>query len=101
MEHLYNTNGLNIRGQLVPVGYISQLFGSNNLETLVDKLRSIAATFHSIPGIQYSIGRTMLYLYTPKKDPITQELRHDRGDHNHILKRIGKSMREGHNQFEF
>jgi len=24
-------------------------------------------------------------------------MRHDRGDHNHILKRIGKSTREGHN----
>ena len=44
-------------------------------------------------GVDFS-----LYLYVPEIDPITEEIRHDRSDHDHVLKRIGKSTWEGHNK---
>lgn len=36
-----------------------------------------------------------MYLYVPEVDPITNEVRHDRGDHNHVFKRIATSTRNG------
>ena len=34
------------------------------------------------------------YLYVPETDQTTEHLIHERGDHNHILKRIAVSTRE-------
>ena len=90
-----------IRGKLVPDGYTPYPFRANNSETLLDKLRSIAATYQFRHTVQYWKDRGVdfsLYLYVPEIDPITKEIRHDRSDHNHVLKRIGKSTREGHNK---
>ena len=90
----------NIRGKLVPDGYIPYPFCTNNPETLLDKLRSIAATYQFRHIVQYWKDHGIdfsLYMYVPEVDPITQEIRHDRSDHNHVLKRIGKSNHEGHN----
>ena len=91
---------MNIRGQLMPVGYTPYPFRTNNPETFLDKLRSIAATFQFRHCVQYWKERGVdfsLFLYVPEVDPVTEELWLDRADHNHVFKRIGKSTREGHN----
>ena len=36
------------------------------------------------------------HLYVPEVDVITGQTIHERGDHNHILKRVATSTREGH-----
>ena len=38
------------------------------------------------------------HLYVPEVDRITGEEIHERSDHNHLLKRIATSTREGHYQ---
>ena len=63
----------------------------------MDKLRSIAATytFHKRvkefkeQGVDFST-----HLYVPV-DPVTGLVHHDRADHNHLLKRIAKDVRDG------
>ena len=35
------------------------------------------------------------YIYVPEVDPTTEGERHDRGDHNHLFRRMAKSVREG------
>ena len=36
------------------------------------------------------------HLFVPKVDAITGQLLHERSDHNHLLKRLATSTREGH-----
>lgn len=36
------------------------------------------------------------HLFVPEVDAITGQLLHERSDHNHLLKRIATSTREGH-----
>lgn len=107
IHNLRNVSGMtledaisNVRGKLVPAGHTPYPFRSNSSENFPDKLRSIAATCQFRHSVQYWKERGVdfsLYLYIPEVDPITEEVRHDRSDHNHVLKRIGKSTREGHN----
>jgi len=39
-----------------------------------------------------------MYLYIPEIDPVTKQVRHNRGDHNHIFRRLGNSIRQGNNE---
>ena len=87
-----------IRGKLVPPGYTPHPFRKNTDESLLDKLRSIVATytFRSMvrelkdDGVDFS-----KHLYVPEVDPVTDRVRHDRADHNHLLKRIAQHIRDG------
>ena len=86
-----------VRGQLVPAGYAPYPFRTNNPESVLDKLRSLVGTYHYRNTIAYwkTQGADFsLYLYVPEVDPVTESPRHDRGEHNHILKRIATSTRE-------
>lgn len=88
----------NVCGRLVPNGYQPFPFRRNNPETLLDMLRSIVATYifrHTIEELKEEGADFSLYLYNPEIDPITGMERHDRGDHNHIVKRIATSTRGG------
>lgn len=88
----------NIRGSLVPPGYSPDPFRSKTVESLLDKLRSIVATYtfrkrlqeFKEQGVDFST-----HLYVPEIDPVTGLVHHDRGDHNHLLKRIANHLREG------
>ena len=88
----------NVRGSVVPPGYEPYPFQSNTDESLLDKLRSIVATFTfrkrveelKEQGIDFSS-----YLYVPEIDPVTGNVHHERGDHNHLLKPIAPHIREG------
>ena len=45
---------------------------------------------------------TSQHLYVPEVDPATNQVRHDRGDHNHLLKRIAQHVRDGgYNPFNY
>lgn len=35
-----------------------------------------------------------MYLYVPQIDPVTEAIRYDRGDHNHVFIRATKSFRQ-------
>lgn len=88
----------NIRGNLVPLGYELYPFRTNTDESLLDKLRSIVATntFRKRveelkdQGVDFSS-----HLYVPEIDPVTGNVHHERGDHNHLLKRIAQHIRDG------
>lgn len=87
-----------VRGQLVPNGYQAYPFRRNTPESLLDKLRSLVATYifrHTIHELKQTGIDFSAYLYIPEQDPVTKAERHDRGDHNHVLKRIATSTREG------
>ena len=88
----------NVRGCLVPQGYSLFPFRGDTPESLLDKLRSIVATYKFCACVNYWKERDAdfsKYLYVPEVDPITEEERHDRGDHNHLFRRMAKSVREG------
>ena len=86
-----------IRNSLVPAGYVPHPFRPNTEESLLDKLRSILATYrfrraikvYQADGVDFST-----YLYVPEFDEQTGEYFHEREDHCHILKRIWKHTRE-------
>ena len=88
----------NIRGSLVPPGYTPYSFRTNTDKSLLDKLRSIVATYTfrkkveelKEEGVDFST-----HLYVPEVDPVTGLPHHERADHNHLLKRIGHHLREG------
>ena len=89
-----------IRGKLVPEGYMPYPFRRDTPESLLDKLRSVVATYQFRYDVQYWKGKGVdfsLHLYVPEVDPITEETHHERADHNHLLKRIAKHTREGNN----
>ena len=88
----------NLRGRLVPPGYNPYPFRSNTTESLLDKLRSIVATYTfrkrvaelKLQGVDFSS-----HLYVPEVDLVTGLVHHDRADHNHLLKRIAQHLRNG------
>lgn len=87
-----------IRGRLVPAGYTPYPFRKNTEESLLDKLRSVVATYtfrHRIRELQEEGVDFTQHLYVPEVDPVTGRVRHDRADHNHLLKRIAKHVRDG------
>ena len=87
-----------IRGSLLPHGYQPYPFRKDTQETMLDKLRSIVATFvyrHTIQEFKQEGVDFIQHLYVPEVDPTTDEERHDRGDHNHIYKRMAQHVRNG------
>ena len=87
-----------VRGNLVPAGYSPYPFRRDAPESLLDKLRSIVATYKFRATIDYWRERGVdfsTYLYIPEVDPVTGEERHDRGDHNHLFRRAASSIRQG------
>ena len=88
----------NVRGSLVPQGYSPFHFRRDTPESLLDKLHSIVATYRFRALVSYWKERGAdfsQYLYVPEVDAISGEERHDRGDHNHLFRRMAKSVREG------
>lgn len=87
-----------IRGKLVPPGYVPHPFRKNTHESLLDKLRSIVATYtfrSHIKELQQEGVDFSQHLYVAEVDPVTEQVRHDRADHNHLLKRIAQHVRDG------
>lgn len=63
---------------------------------MLGKLRPIVATFvyqHAIQEFKQEGVDFTQHLYIPEVDPTTPEERHDRGDHNHIYKRMVQHVR--------
>ena len=87
-----------VRQKVVPDGYQPYPFIRKTPETFLHCLRSLVATFlfrHAIQELKNDGVDFSLYLYVPELDPTTNEVHHDRGDHNHIFKRIATSTRKG------
>lgn len=87
-----------IRGKLVPDGYSPYPYRADTPESLLDKLRSVVATYQFRSDVQYRKNKGVdfsQYLYVPEIDPITGDIHHERSDHNHLLKRIAKATTEG------
>ena len=87
-----------IRGKLVPAGYTPYPFRKNTEESLLDKLRSLVATYtfrNRVRELQDEGVYFTKHLYVPEVDPVTSSVRHDRADHNHLLKRIAHHIRDG------
>ena len=105
LNHLRTVDGMsledaitNIRGSLVPQGYSPCPFRRDTPESLLDKLRSLVATYKFRAIVSYWKERGAdfsAYVYVPEVDPTTEGERHDRGDHNHLFRRMAKSVREG------
>ena len=91
----------NIRGSLVPCGYTPWPFKHDTPETMLDMLRSIVGTYefrHVVKSMKEEFGADFTaHLYVPEIDPVTGSEHHERGDHNHILKRIAGCTRNGNN----
>lgn len=63
-------------------------------------LHSLVATYyyqHAIKQWKDQGVDFAMHLYVPEEDPVTGAIHHERGDHNHILKRIGHHTRDGKN----
>ncbi|OWF38671.1 hypothetical protein KP79_PYT23083 [Mizuhopecten yessoensis] len=86
-----------LRGKLVPEGYTPYPFRRDTPESFIDQLRSLVSTYvyrHTVSSLK-SEGRDFSqHLYVPEIDKTTCNQHHERGDHNHVLKRIATSTRE-------
>ena len=81
----------------MPPGYQPYSYHPKAPEGLLDKLRSLVATYryrHRISELASEGVDLNTYLYVPEMDPITGYYFHEREDHCHILKRIWKHTRE-------
>lgn len=90
----------NIRSQMVPAGYTPYPFRRNTPESVLDMLRSIIATCTYKATVNYWKQRDVdfqQYIYVPETDPVTNQVRHDRADHNHLFRQAGASIRQGNN----
>ena len=87
-----------IRQGLIPKGYTPHTFRRNTPESYLDMLRSIVATYlyrDQIDQLKNENVDFSTFLYVPEIDPIMGTPRHDRSDHNHLFRRVAKSVREG------
>jgi hypothetical protein len=88
-----------VRRALVPDDYDPYPFRANTPESMVDKLRSIYATYQ----FRKEISRTQrtekrdfsTYIYVPENDSAGGPSQHDREDHCHVLKRIWTQTVQG------
>lgn len=89
----------NIRGSLIPAGYTPWPFRRDTPESMLDMLRSIVATYefrNTVKSLNEEFGADFTqHLYVPEIDPVTGSAHHERGDHNHILKRVAACTRNG------
>ena len=105
LTRLRTENGLsledsvtNLRGSQVPEGHSPNSFRRDTWEALLYKLRSVVATYRFRASIEYwKVGGAIFptHLYVPEIDPVTEEDRHDKGDHNHLFRRMAKTVHEG------
>ena len=95
----------NLRGSLVPLGHEPYPFRANTAESLLDKLRSVVATYTCSRRVEELKDRDVNFsshLYVPEIDPATGLVHHERGDHDHLLKRIAQHVRDGrYNQLDY
>ena len=89
----------NIRGTLIPPGYTPWPFRRDTPESMLDMLRSIVATYEFRKTVtsfkeEFEADFTQ-HLYGPEIDPVTGTPHHERGDHNHVLKRVAACTRNG------
>lgn len=91
----------NVSGSLVPNGYTPWPYKHDTPETMLDMLWSIVATYEfrfMVKSLTEEFGVDFSqHLYVPEIDPVTGAEHHERGDHNHILKRIASCTRNGNN----
>ncbi|XP_063448946.1 uncharacterized protein LOC134728306 isoform X2 [Mytilus trossulus] len=88
---------VNFRRRLIPDGYEPYPFRKDTPESYLDMLRTVVATYiyRDIVLKLKQEGRDFTcYLYVPEVDPATKTIHYERGDHNHILKRMATSTRE-------
>ena len=87
-----------VRNQLVPAGFTPLTWRPHIPETTLDMMKSIVATYifrnmisaHQANGIDFN-----KFFYIPSVDTITNQDFHEREDHNHVLKRVAKHVRDG------
>jgi hypothetical protein len=87
-----------VRKALVPDGYTAYPFRRNTPESFLDMLRSIVATYmfrNKLEKLKQEGADFSQHLYIPEIDSVMGTPRHDRSDHNHLYRRIAKSVREG------
>ena len=66
-----------MRGRLVPAGYTPYPFRRNTEESLLDKLRSLVATYtfrHMVQELQEEGVDFTQHLYVPEVDPVTSSV---------------------------
>ena len=89
----------NIRGTLIPPGYTPWPFRRDTPESMLDMLRSVVATYEfrkTVKSFFEEFGADFTqHLYVPEIDPVTGTPHHERGDHNHVLKRVAACTRNG------
>ena len=81
----------NVRKKLVPEGEEPHPYRRYVMETYLDMMRSIVATFTFRRSVQDWCEKGVdfqSHCFVPEVDPITQDTHHDRCDHGHMLKRI-------------
>ena len=87
-----------VRRNLVPPGHEPFPFRTKvRTESLLDKLRTIVATFryrNRIAELKKEGADSSMHVYVPEVDPMTGDFYHEREDHCHVLKRIWKHTRE-------
>jgi hypothetical protein len=86
-----------LRGSLVAEGYTSFPFRKDTPESYIDHLRSLMSTCiyrNTVNKLKMQGTDFSRHLYVPEVDKITGKEYHERGDHNHILKRSPASTRE-------
>ncbi|XP_020616838.1 uncharacterized protein LOC110054820 isoform X1 [Orbicella faveolata] len=89
---------LQLRRTHFPVYYDPHPWKTGLPESKSDSLKSLMATYlfrkkvndFTAMGVNFKE-----HLYVPEKSPGTGEFFHERGDHNHVLKRITTCAREG------
>ncbi|XP_078609053.1 uncharacterized protein LOC144880633 [Branchiostoma floridae x Branchiostoma japonicum] len=91
-EGLTFEDGLHhIRNDLIPDGYTYHPWRINVMETELDMLRSITATYkfrERVRELREEGADFTRYIYVPEVDQTTQREHHEREDHNHIMKRL-------------
>ena len=87
-----------VRAKLVSDGYTPYTFRRETSETSLDKQRSLVPTCYFHHMVSYWKTNDVdfsSYMCVPEVDPITKNVHHVSGDHNHILKRIGHHTCDG------
>ena len=88
-----------IRSQAVPLGYTPTAWKAGaTQEDPGEKMRSIIFTYrfrHEVQRLKEQGRDFTKSVHMPEIDPRTGKKKHARGDHNHLMKRIGFHTRDG------
>ena len=85
----------NIREHQVPAGHSPYPFRRDTCESLLDELRSVVDSEPILSTGKKGVLTSPAICMSLKVILFTEEEGHDRGDHNHLLRRMAKSVREG------